>query len=79
MAVTDDIEILNAEQDARDGMIVTFQNATIGTSVVEELLELRLRPELAHKVDKQYPHKTEIQDSIDGARGMRRSHVEPIC
>jgi hypothetical protein len=77
--MANDIEIVSVEQDARDGMVVTFPDATIGTSVVEELLELKPRPELAHKVDKLYPPKTEIQDSIDGARGMRRSHVEPTC
>jgi hypothetical protein len=73
------VEIVSVELDAIDGMVVTFPDATIGACVVEELLELRPRPELAHKVDKQDPPKTEIQDSIDSARGMRRSHVNPNC
>jgi hypothetical protein len=76
--MANDIEIVSVEQDARDGMVVTFPDATIGACVVEELLELRPRPEPAHK-DNQNPPKTEIQDSIDGARGMRRSHVDPNC
>jgi hypothetical protein len=77
--MANDIEIVSVEQDARDRMVVTFTDATIGACVVEELLELRPRPELAHKVDKQNLPKTEIQDSIDGARGIRRSHVDPNC
>jgi hypothetical protein len=77
--MSDDIEIVSVEQDSRDGMVVTVPDATIGACVVEELLELRPRPRLTYKVDKQNPAKTEIQDSIDGARGMRRSHVVPNC
>jgi hypothetical protein len=77
--MANDIEIVSVEQDARDGKVVTFPDATIGACVVEELLELRPRPELAHNLVRQNPPKTEIQDSIDGARGMRRSHVDPSC
>lgn len=70
---------MSVEQDARDGMVVTIPDTTIGACVIEELLELRSRPKLAYKVDKQNPPKTEIQDSIDGARRTRRPHVDPNC
>jgi hypothetical protein len=77
--MANDIEIVSVELDAKDGIVVTFPDGTIGTSVVEELLELKPRPELAHKVAKQYPHTIDVQDSIDGARGKRHLHVDPVC
>lgn len=71
--------ILGVRLDGRDGLIVEFSDGTAGAYVVEELLEMRPIRELIHKVDKQNPppKKTEIQDSIDGARGKRRLHVDP--
>jgi hypothetical protein len=35
------IQILTAERDGNDGLIVTFSDGTTGAYVVEELLELR--------------------------------------
>jgi hypothetical protein len=34
-------QILNAERDGDDGLLVAFSDETIGAYVVEELLELR--------------------------------------
>ena len=35
------IEIVNAERDGTDGILVTFSDGTIAGYVVEELIELR--------------------------------------
>ena len=40
------IQILTAERDGDDGLIVTFSDGTTGAYVVEELLELRPHREL---------------------------------
>jgi hypothetical protein len=39
--VEEEIQILKAEVDGPDGLIVTFSDGTQGAYVVEELLELR--------------------------------------
>ena len=39
--MADTIQILTAECDGDDGLIVTFSDGTTGAYVVEELLELR--------------------------------------
>jgi hypothetical protein len=39
--MADKIQILNAEKDGDDGLIVTFSDRTQGAYVAEELLELR--------------------------------------
>jgi hypothetical protein len=44
----EDIRISSVEQDGGDGLIVTFTDGTVAGYVVEELLALRPRRELAH-------------------------------
>jgi hypothetical protein len=71
--MANDIDIVKVEQDAKDGMVVTFPDATIGTCVVEELLELRQCPELANKAHKQNPPKPRftIQLTVRGGCDVR--------
>jgi hypothetical protein len=39
--MTSEVQILSAERDGEDGLIVMFSDGTIGAYVVEELLTLR--------------------------------------
>jgi hypothetical protein len=48
-------QILNAEKDGDDGLLVAFSDETIGAYVVEELLELRPIREKAQKPETRNP------------------------
>jgi hypothetical protein len=75
LTLADEVQIFSVEQDCRNGLIVTFSDETAGTHVVEELPELKPYREVAYKQRKQSPPQAEIQDSLDGARKMRRWDV----